>query len=110
MRIAIIDGNGSTDNGEKILNLMDLSGVVSVSLHRDDDVKIYAGGPANMTFKFSNGDEFTVINSFGMGYGGTGPGSAVSILMKLGVPKFEAEQLFTNYHQRDITFVINTQD
>ena len=107
MKIATINGLGSTDNGERILKLMDLSEVVSVSLHRDDDVTIYPGGSANMTFTLKNGDEFTVINSFGMGYGGTGPHGAVSVLLRLGVPKIEAEQIFTNFHQRDITFIIN---
>ena len=64
MKIATINAWGSTDNGERILKLMDLSQVVSVSLHRSDDVTLYSGGAADMTFTLKNGDEFTVTYSF----------------------------------------------
>lgn len=90
----IVDGRGSTDNGIKIVKKFDLSSVEKVSLVKQGTTE---GGPADVTFHFADGDEITIRESFGIGYGGTGPWGIHDILVQMGVPKEAADRLFT-YH------------
>ncbi len=90
----IIDGRGSTSNGEKIVNKLKLDDVVKVTLVKQGHTE---GGPADVTFCFSDGDKITIRQAFGIGYGGTGPWGIYQILVKMGVPEVEAEKLFS-YH------------
>ena len=101
MIIARIDALGSTDNGLRMLERVNLTDATKVTLVRHDPR--YEGGAADMVIKFTNGDEITISNAFGMGYGGTGPCGAVEILQKLGVSKEIAERLF-EFHGSTLTF------
>ena len=103
MNIARIDALGSTSNGLAILERVNLTDATKVSLIRND-IR-YEGGAADMVIKFANGDEITISNAFGMGYGGTGPCGAVEILQKLGVSTETAERLF-EYHGSTLHFSI----
>ena len=89
----IIDGRGSTDNGERILKKINLALVTKVTIQKKGGVD---GGPADVSFYFEDGDIITIINSFGVGYGGTGPWGIHNILVGMGVPKDTADLVFTH--------------
>lgn len=93
----IINGRGSTSNGEKIVDKFNLSEVVKVTLVKQSNTE---GGPADVTFYFADGDMLTIKESFGIGYNGTGPWGIFQILVKMGVCESEAEKLFS-YHLSD---------
>ena len=89
----IIDGRGSTSNGERILKKLRLDQVTKVTITKQGGID---GGPANVDFHFADGDVISIINSFGIGYGGTGPWGIHDILVKMGVSLEEADKIFTH--------------
>ena len=89
----ILDGSGSTANGERILKKINLSLVTKVIIQKTGGID---GGPANVSFHFEDGDVFTVINAFGIGYGGTGPWGIHTVLTNMGVAKEKADEIFTH--------------
>ncbi len=99
----ILDGKGSTSNGEKLLSKFNLDNIVKVTLVKQGTTE---GGPANVTFHFSDGDTVLIKEAFGIGYGGTGPWGIHQILVRLGVPQEEAKQLFAHHSSTPLEFVI----
>lgn len=100
----IIDGRGSTSNGEKIVNKLRLDLVTKVTIQKQGGID---GGPANVSFSFVDGDVITITNSFGIGYGGTGPCGIHDILIKMGVPKEDANAVFTHLSNDSLEFLIS---
>lgn len=92
MNQTVMDGHGSTDAGLKIINNLNLGAVTNATLIKKSP---YDGGPADLCLTFKNEDTITIINSFGIGYGGTGPNGVVEVLVKLGIPREKAEIVFT---------------
>ena len=101
----IIDGRGSTSNGEKLVKKLNLSLVTKVTITKQGGID---GGPANVDFYFADGDVITVINSFGIGYGGTGPWGIHDILVDMGVPKETASEIFIHRSYTPLEFIIPT--
>ena len=99
----ILDGRGSTSNGEKLVKKLNLRLVTSVTITKTGGID---GGPANVDFHFTDGDVITVINSFGIGYGGTGPWGIHDILINMGVPKETAGEIFTHRSSPPLEFLI----
>lgn len=98
-----VDGKGCTSNGEHLIKHIDFDGVTKVI------VKLMSqppGGVADVTFFYNDGFQFTISDSFGIGYGGTGPSSLYCILInRLGVSTEEAEKLFVP-NTYELTFEI----
>ncbi len=100
-----IDGEGTTENGKRIAAKFNPALIETVAVTKTDGS---TGGPANMTFYFKDGDAVTIINSFGIGYGGTGPWGVHDILINLGVPEEEAEMVFSHHSWEPLKFSINS--
>ena len=103
MKLATIDAHGSTDCGLRMLKRLNLSDAVKVTLIRRD--MAYEGGVVDFTINFSDGDEITVMNAFGMGYGGTGPTGAFDVLTQLGISEDEANNVFY-FHGQQLIFKV----
>lgn len=100
----IIDGRGSTSNGEQFLKRVDLDGVKQVIVTLQSSAP---GGVADVTFVFDDNFQFTIRESFGMGYNGTGPTGLYYILVgRLGVDPEEAKKIHIP-NTYELTFDIN---
>ena len=99
----VLSAEGSTSNGERLLSKFNLDEIVKVTLEKQGNTE---GGPANVTFHFSDGDTLLIKEAFGIGYGGTGPWGIHQILVKLGVPQPEAEKLFIHHSKDPLEFKI----
>lgn len=104
MSEVLIDGFGSTSNGEEFLKRVNLDGVTKVIATLQSSAP---GGVADVTFVFKDNFKFTIRESFGMGYNGTGPTGLYYILVnKLGVSPEEAEKIHVP-NTKELTFIIN---
>ena len=88
-----------------LVKKLNLSLVTAVTITKTGGID---GGPANVDFHFADGDVITVINSFGIGYGDTGPWGIHDILTGLGVPKETADEIFTHRSYTPLSFFIPT--
>ncbi|MCR5145750.1 MAG: hypothetical protein K6B70_00130 [Clostridia bacterium] len=98
-----IDGRGSTSNGEQFLKKVKFDEVTKVIVKLQSSPP---GGVADVIFVFKDNFQFTISNSFGIGYKGTGPTELYYILTgKLGVDSEEAKKLFVP-NTYELTFEI----
>ena len=100
----ILDGRGSTSNGKKLVKKLNLSLVTKVTITKQGGTD---GGPANVDFYFLDGDTVTIINSFGIGYGGTGPWGLHDVLIDMGIPRESADTIFTHRSTEPLEFTFS---
>ena len=83
---------GYTQKGLKELRKFDLTTVTEVILDKEIEG---GGGKVDVTFKFSDGDEITVIEALSTGYRGEGSWGLHDVLIDCGFSEEKANYAFT---------------
>lgn len=93
----------TTEEGLRFFRKLNVDEIKTVTMTKIGDSE---GGPAEFTLTFIDGDELTINNAFGIGFGGEGPCGATEILNLLGVENEEVEKLFTYYSSEPLVYKI----
>jgi hypothetical protein len=93
----------TTEEGLRFFRKLNVDEIKTVTMTKIGDSE---GGPAEFTLTFIDGDELTINNAFGIGFGGEGPCGAAEILNLLGVENEEVEKLFTYYSSEPLVYKI----
>ena len=96
----------TTEEGLSFIRKLNVDEIKTITITKIEGYEDSPGGPAEFTLTFMDGDELTINNAFGIGYGGEGPCGAAEVLNILGVKNEETEKLFTYYSSEPLVFKI----